>query len=112
MQRIVLGPTRRTLLASPGLSATLRGCPHSNIYRITIHSEIAPPMPNVTLPRRVSSLRPRFCRGRVDDHSPLRAACSHVLRVSIERRSPKEEENVPRPPGRVAVCGELTRICR
>src|SRR6266851_3017181 len=51
-------------------------------------------------------------RRRVDDHSPFRATCSYVFRVSIERRSLKEEKNVPRPPGRVAVCGELTRICR
>src|SRR2546422_1839975 len=54
----------------------------------------------------------RARRRRVDDHSPFRATCSYVFRVSIERRSLKEEKNVPRPSGRVAVCGELTRICR
>src|SRR5229473_4558559 len=47
---------------------------------------------------------------RVDDHSPFRATCSYVFQVGIERRSLQEEKNVPRAPGRVAVCGELTRI--
>src|SRR5713226_40619 len=55
---------------------------------------------------------PLKCFWRVDDHSPFRATCSYVFRVSIERRSLQEEKNVPRASGRVAVCGELTRICR
>src|SRR5205814_8513352 len=63
MQRIFLGPTRRTLLASPGSAVTLRGCSQSNVYRNTIQSGIAPPMPNATLPRRVSRRRARQVEG-------------------------------------------------